>query len=59
MSAVLLLLAFLIRLAMLRQGVVEQEALRLLRLPDRYDSGLGPVDLIRIGEFIQEWIPPK
>ena len=59
MSMILLLFYFVIRLALSRQGLVEQEALRLLYLPDRYDSGLGPVDLIHIGEFIQEWIPPK
>ena len=59
MSILLLVLFFLIRLAMSRQQLIEQEARALLGLPERYSTGLGPVDLIHIGEFIQLWIPPK
>ncbi|MBO4872906.1 MAG: hypothetical protein J5496_05785 [Lachnospiraceae bacterium] len=48
-----------IRLALAKQGAVEQEALRMLLRPIRYETALRPTDLIYIGEFIQEWIPPK
>ena len=59
MSLVLFTLAFVIRLALGRQAALEKEAFELLGRGPRYEEGLRPVDLIHIGEFIQEWIPPK
>ena len=59
MSLVLGVLFCLIRLAWQETNLVAAEALRLLNAPGRYETGLRPVDLIHIGEFIQLWIPPK
>ena len=59
LSVILGVLFFMIRLALAKQGAVEQEALRMLLRPIRYETALRPTDLIYIGEFIQEWIPPK
>ena len=52
-------LFFMIRLALARQGAVGQEAVGMLLRPGRYETKLRPTDLIYIGEFIQEWFPPK
>ena len=59
MSIVLFALAFVIRLAMGQQAALERAAAAFLEQGPRYEQGLRPVDLIHIGEFIQEWIPPK
>ncbi len=58
-SLVLLTLASLLRAAIRWQLTLTGEAGRFMTRPLRYTDGLRPEDLIHIGEFIQEWIPPK
>ena len=58
-SLILAVIYFMIYLALREQKLVEQEALQLLLRPLRYEAGLRPEDLIYIGEFIQEWLPPR
>ena len=46
-------------LALERMQEVESIARSFRGALNQYDNGLRPADLIRIGAFIQEWIPPK
>lgn len=59
MTAVLGVLYLIIRLALYQNHAVTGQAAEYLSLPLRYHEGLRPVDLIHIGDFIQEWIPPR
>ena len=58
MSLTLLVLAGLLRNAIRWQQFLTEQAGRILAQPPRYTEGLRPEDLIHIGGFIREWIPP-
>ena len=57
-SMMLLLLGTVILMAVRLHQTVRENAMELAAMPLRYSDGLRPADLIHIGEFIQEWIPP-
>ena len=58
-SFILMILGGIMLLALERMQEVESIARSFRDALNQYDNGLRPADLIRIGAFIQEWIPPK
>lgn len=58
-SFILMILSGIMLLALRRMQEVEEIARSLRDAPKRYTTGLRAEDLIRIGAFIREWIPPK